>query len=267
MEADMSYETIAVDVAESIATITINRPKSLNALNAQVIAEMHAAVDEIAANEDIRALLITGAGDKAFVAGADFSELARLNPVSAKHFASRGHELMFKIEALPIAVIAVLNGFALGGGLELALSCDFIYAADNAKVGQPEINLGIIPGFGGTQRLSRIVGRNLAREMILTGMMLSAEEAEKKGIVNRVVPAAELMEAAGKTARTIARKGRVSVQATKQTIANGMDADLETGCKIEINAFALCLASEDAKEGTSAFLEKRKPEFKGKLTQ
>lgn len=263
----MPYKTIEVEISDPIATITVNRPKSLNALNAQVIEEMHAALDEIAENIDIRALIITGSGEKAFVAGADISELAKLNPVSAKHFASRGHQLMFKLEALPIPVIAAVNGFALGGGLEMALSCDFIYAAENASVGQPEINLGIIPGFGGTQRLARIVGKNLAREMIMTGMMLSAQEAEKKGIVNRVLPASELMEAARKTAETIAKKGRVSVHVAKQVIANGMDTDLKTACEIEINAFALCMSSPDAKEGTSAFLEKRKPDFKGKLTK
>ncbi|MFO7930826.1 MAG: enoyl-CoA hydratase/isomerase family protein [Thermodesulfobacteriota bacterium] len=261
----MPYETILLDTADGVATITVNRPKALNALNSQVIKELQAAVEEIEKNEDITAVIITGAGEKAFVAGADISELAELNPVSAKHFASRGHQVMLKLENLAIPVIAAVNGFALGGGLELALSCDFIYAADNAKVGQPEINLGIIPGFGGTQRLARLVGKNLAKEMIMTGMMLSAEEAEKKGIVNRVVPAAELMEAAGKTARTISEKGRLSVYSAKQAVNNGLDADLKTGCEIEINAFSLCMASPDAKEGTAAFLEKRKPEFKGNL--
>lgn len=261
----MPYETILFDVDESVATITVNREKSLNALNSQVVDEMLAAIEEIAANEEIRVLIITGAGEKAFVAGADISELSRLNPVSAKYFASRGHKLMSNLEELPIPVIAAVNGFALGGGLELALSCDFVYAAENAKVGQPEINLGIIPGFGGTQRLARIVGRNLAKEMILTGMMLSAGEAERKGIVNRVVPAAELMETVKKTAGTLVKKGRVSLYSAKQAINNGLDADLETGCEIEINAFALCLASPDAKEGTSAFLEKRHPDFKATL--
>jgi len=263
----MSYETIELEISHPIATITINRPKSLNALNAQVIEEMHSALDEIQGNEDVRALIITGAGDKAFVAGADISELARLNPVGAKHFATRGHQLMFKLEALPIPVIAAVNGFALGGGLEMALSCDFIYASENAKLGQPEINLGIIPGFGGTQRLARIVGKNLAREMIMTGMTLSAEEAEKKGIVNRIVPSPELLETARKTAGIIAKKGRVSVYAAKQVISTGMDTDLKTACEMEINAFALCMASPDAREGTSAFLEKRKPDFKGKLNE
>ncbi|MFP3980060.1 MAG: enoyl-CoA hydratase/isomerase family protein [Desulfobacterales bacterium] len=261
----MPYETILFEVADAIATITVNRPKSLNALNSQVVEEMLAAVDEISANDEIRAVIITGAGEKAFVAGADITELSRLNPVSAKYFASRGHKLMRALELLPIPVIAAVNGFALGGGLEMALSCDFIYAAENAKVGQPEINLGLIPGFGGTQRLTRQVGKNLAREMIYTGMMLSAEEAEKKGIVNRVVPAAELMETANKTARTMAQKGRISIYAAKQAIDKGMDADLDTACEIEINAFALCMASPDAKEGTAAFLEKRTPDFKGTL--
>ncbi|MFW6080585.1 MAG: enoyl-CoA hydratase/isomerase family protein [Desulfosalsimonas sp.] len=263
----MPYETILMDTTEGVATITVNRPKSLNALNSQVVEELLEAVGEIERNQEIRAVIITGAGEKAFVAGADISELAKLNPVSAKHFASRGHQLMLKLESLPVPVIAAVNGFALGGGLELAMSCDFIYAADNARVGQPEINLGIIPGFGGTQRLARLVGKNLAKEMVMTGMMLSADEAEKKGIVNRVVPAAELMETAEKTARTISQKGRLSVYAAKQAVNNGLDADLKTGCEIEINAFSLCMASPDAKEGTAAFLEKRKPEFKGSLRE
>lgn len=261
----MSYETIRYGTDQAVATITVNRPESLNALNSQVVDEMLAAVEEVENDDSIRVLIITGAGEKAFVAGADIGELSTLNPVNAKHFASRGHKLMMKIEALPIPVIAAVNGFALGGGLELALACDFVYAADNAKVGQPEINLGIIPGFGGTQRLARIVGRNLAKEMILTGMMLSAGEAERKGIVNRVVPASELMDAVRKTAQAMAEKGRFSLHAAKQAINTGLDADLETACEIEINAFSLCMASPDAKEGTTAFLEKRKPAFRGTL--
>ncbi|MCF8025734.1 MAG: enoyl-CoA hydratase/isomerase family protein [Desulfobacteraceae bacterium] len=263
----MAYETILFDTTDAIAKITVNRPKALNALNSQVVDELLAAVEEIEKNEDIRVLIITGAGEKVFVAGADITELAKLNPVSAKHFASQGHKLMLKLESLSIPVLAAVNGFALGGGLELALACDFIYASENVKVGQPEIDLGIIPGFGGTQRLARIVGKNMAKEMILTGMRLSAEEAEKKGIVNRVVPAAELMETAEKSARSIAKKGRVSVYAAKQAINNGLDTDLKNGCEIEINSFALCMASPDANEGTTAFLEKRQPEFKGSLKE
>lgn len=263
----MSYETLLVNVEGGIATITLNRPKFLNALNSRLLDELGIVLDEIAADEGIRVLILTGAGEKAFVAGADIAELSQLNPIQAKYFARKGHGAMEKIQAMPIPVIAAVNGFALGGGLELALACDFIYASENAKIGLPEINLGIIPGFGGTQRLSRQVGKNMAKEMIFTGKMISAAEAERKGIINRVLPQDKLMEEVKKIAGIIASKGKVSLNAAKQAINDGMDADLETGCGIEINSFALCMASPDAKEGTGAFLEKRTPEFKGSLKE
>lgn len=261
----MTYNHILLETTDKIATITINRPKSLNALNTEVLDELFLAVDAIASNEEIRVLVLTGSGEKAFVAGADISELAELNPLSAKHFVTNGHKTMAALQNLSIPVIAAVNGFALGGGLELALSCDFIYASENAKFGLPEITLGLIPGFGGTQRLSRIIGRNKAKEMIFTGKMISAEEAAQLGFVNLVVPGDQLMESAIKTASAIAAKGKVSLNLAKQTINQGLDVDLATGCKMEIDAFALCVASEDAREGTRAFLEKRKPEFKGNL--
>lgn len=258
----MSYETVLFEEQNGIATLTFNRPKSLNALNSQLITEVSAILDEIGENEDIRVLVLTGAGEKAFVAGADITEIATLNPVQARHFSKQGHRVMDKLQDLPIPTIAAVNGFALGGGLEIALSCDFIYASENAKFGLPEINLGIIPGFGGTQRLARIVGKNLAREMIFTGKMIDAAEAERKGIVNRVAGADQLMETVKKTAGAMAAKGKVSLAAAKRAVNDGMNVDLASGCEIEINAFALCLASEDAKEGTTAFLEKRSPYFK-----
>ena len=258
----MSYETVLFEEQNGIATLTFNRPKSLNALNSQLITEVSAILDEIGENEDIRVLVLTGAGEKAFVAGADITEIATLNPVQARHFSKQGHRVMDKLQDLPIPTIAAVNGFALGGGLEIALSCDFIYASENAKFGLPEINLGIIPGFGGTQRLARIVGKNLAREMIFTGKMIDAAEAERKGIVNRVAGADQLMETVEKTAGAMAAKGKVSLAAAKRAVNDGMNVDLASGCEIEINAFALCLASEDAKEGTTAFLEKRSPNFK-----
>jgi len=261
----MSYETILFEQQEGVATITMNRPKALNALNSQLLGELNETLDKIAGDENIRVLVLTGSGEKAFVAGADIGELSTLNPVQARYFAINGHMAMDKLQNLPIPVIAAVNGFALGGGLELALACDFIYASDNAKIGLPEINLGIIPGFGGTQRLSRIVGKNLAKEMIFTGKMISAEEAERKGIINRVLPADQLMAEVQKTAGIMAAKGRVSLNAAKKTVNDGVDVDLSNGCAMEINAFALCLASEDAKEGTTAFLEKRSPVFKGGL--
>jgi enoyl-CoA hydratase len=259
----MTYENIIFEIEKNIATITINRPKSLNALNTDVLKEMYNALEEVEAHPEIRVLILTGSGEKAFVAGADITELAELKTLEAKFFVANGHKTMSKLQEIPIPVIAAVNGFALGGGLELALSCDFIYASDNAKFGLPEITLGLIPGFGGTQRLARIIGKNQAKELIFTGKMLSAEEAGQMGFVNKVFSLEELMDQTLKTARAIASKGSVSLNMAKQTINQGLDVDLATGCKMEIDAFAICIASEDAKEGTHAFLEKRKPEFTG----
>lgn len=265
MEVHMAYENIIYQVEEGIATITFNRPKALNALNAALLDEFSNALDEIAADENIRVLVLTGSGDKSFVAGADITELATFNSLTAKNFAQKGHAIIAKLQQLPIAVIAAVNGFALGGGTEIAIACDFIYASDNAKFGQPEINLGLIPGFGGTQRLPRLIGANLAKELIFTGKMISAAEAETIGLANKVVPQDQLIEEVMKIAGEIASKGKASLRAAKQAINNGLNADLATGIHIEIDAFGLCYASSDSKEGTSAFLEKRKPEFKGSL--
>jgi len=211
-------------------------------------------------------LILTGTGDKSFVAGADISELATFNSLQAKLFSERGQTAIFKLQELSIPVIAAVNGFALGGGSEIALACDFIYASDNAKFGLPEITLGIIPGFGGTQRLPRLIGQNAAKELIFTGNMISAAEAKTLGLVNRVCSQEELMDQVRKTAQTIASRGRVSLRAAKQAVNRGMNVDIVTGCQIEVEAFSVCMASPDAKEGTSAFLEKRKAEFKGSFT-
>ncbi len=261
----MSYNTIIYEEQNGVATITINRPKSLNALNSEVLHELTPLLESIAQKEEIRVLIITGAGEKAFVAGADISELAELNALQGKYFVKTGHECMGKLQDLQIPVIAAVNGFALGGGLELALACDFIYASENAKFGLPEITLGLIPGFGGTQRLARIVGKNIAKEMIFTGKPISAEEARNLGIVNKILAHDDLMMETRKTAESISAKGRVSLNAAKEAVNRGVEVDLVTGCSIEIDAFGLCMASEDAREGTSAFLEKRKPDFKGNL--
>jgi enoyl-CoA hydratase len=261
----MAFENILFQVDQGIATITFNRPKALNALNQALLAELSTVLDEIAANEDLRVLVLTGAGEKAFVAGADIGELATFNALQAKNFSRAGHAVIAKLQGLPGAVIAAVNGFALGGGTEIALACDFIYAADTAKFGLPEINLGLMPGFGGTQRLPRLIGINRAKELIFTGKMISAAEAAQIGLVNKVVPAAALMEEVLKTARDIAAKGKVSLRAVKEAINHGLNVDLASGCNIEIDAFALALASPDAKEGTAAFLEKRKAVFKGSL--
>lgn len=261
----MDYETILYDLKEGVATITFNRPKSLNALNNRLLTELEDVLDHIQADESVRVLILTGAGEKAFVAGADISELAQLNALQAKRFSRKGQRVIGKLETLSIPVIGAVNGFALGGGTEMALACDFVYAADTAKFGLPEINLGLIPGFGGTQRLPLVVGPAMAREMIYTGKMITAQEAWEAGMVNRVFPVGDLMKAAAETARTIAQKGRVSLRAAKEAVNKGLNVDIETGCHIECDAFALTMASEDAKEGTMAFLEKRKPEFKGCL--
>ena len=263
----MAYESIIYQVEEGIATITFNRPKALNALNAALLGELSDALDQVAADEDIRVLVLTGAGDKAFVAGADISELATFNSLGAKHFAQKGRAAINKLQELPIVVIAAVNGFALGGGTEIAIACDFIYASENAKFGQPEINLGLIPGFGGTQRLPRLIGTNMAKELIYTGKMISAAEGSQVGLVNKVVAPESLLDEVMSVAKTIAAKGKVSLRAAKQAVNNGMNADLATGLSIEIDAFALSFASSDAKEGTSAFLEKRKANFTGKLAE
>lgn len=261
----MAYENIIYQIDEGVATITFNRPKALNALNAALLEEFSQALDVIAADETIRVLILTGAGDKAFVAGADISELTTFTTLTAKNFSQIGNAIFARLQALPIAVIAAVNGFALGGGTEIAIACDFIYASENAKFGQPEINLGVIPGFGGTQRLPRLIGANRAKEMIFTGKMISAAEAEKIGLANKVVPADQLMTEVMQTAREIASKGKVSLRAAKQAINHGLNADLATGIHIEVEAFGMCYGSADAKEGTAAFLEKRKANFTGSL--
>ena len=261
----MSFENIILEVQAPIATIFFNRPKALNALNNALFDELDTALDQIKENTDIKVLILTGAGDKAFVAGADIAELVKMNPLEGKTFSRKGQKVFSKIEALPIPVIAAVNGFALGGGSEAALACDFIYASEKALFGLPEITLGLIPGFGGTQRLSRLVGVNRAKEMIFTGKTIKAQEALEYGIVNKVCEHDKLMEEVLKIATLISSKGKVALRSAKEVIQSGLNTDLETGCRIENDVFGLNMTSVDAKEGTSAFLEKRKPEFKGKL--
>jgi enoyl-CoA hydratase len=262
----MDFENIIFEAKEGIAIITFNRPKALNALNSALLEELSRALDGVADDEEIRVLVLTGAGDKAFVAGADIKELAGLNALQAKRFAQKGQGVINKIAALPIPVIAAVNGYALGGGTEMALACDFIYAAENASMGLPETTLGLIPGFGGTQRLPRLIGSNQAKELIYTGKIIPAIEAQALGLVNQVYSPELLMEAVMKTARSMAAKGRVSLRAAKETVNSGLEIDLATGLKIEQDAFAFCMVSEDAEEGTRAFIEKRKPVFKGRLS-
>ena len=262
----MELNTINFNLEDDIATVTFNRPKALNALSSELLREFAQVLDNLATSDTVRALILTGAGDKAFVAGADITELATFDALQAKLFAKAGHDVLERLQTLPIPVIAAVNGYALGGGSEVALACDFIYASDNAMFGLPEITLGLIPGFGGTQRLSRLIGKNMAKELIFTGRMVPAAEAQQLGLVNKVFPQQSLMESTLETAREITAKGRVSLRAAKEAINGGTDVDLATGCKMEIDAFALCVASEDAKEGTAAFLEKRKAKFTGKLS-
>lgn len=261
----MAFENLLVTSENGVWSITFNRPKALNALNDALLNEFEQALVEIAADESVRVLVLTGSGDKAFVAGADITELAQLNPLQAKVFAQRGQSVISRLEKLAIPVIAAVNGYALGGGSEMALACDFIYASENAMFGLPEITLGVIPGFGGTQRLPRLVGVNRAKEMILTGKMIPAAEALAMGLVNRVCQPDELMAEVLKTAGVIAQKGKVALRAAKHAVNGGLNTDLSTGLDIEADAFALCMASEDAREGTSAFLEKRKATFKSGL--
>jgi len=263
----MSYQNLLFHVEDGIGSITFNRPKALNALNNALLAELSDLLDQVAENEEIRVLVLTGAGDKAFVAGADITELATFNPLQGKAFAKKGQETIQMLQELSIPVIAAVNGFALGGGTEMALAADFIYASESANFGLPEITLGIIPGFGGTQRLPRLIGTNRAKEMIFTGNMINARDALEMGIVNRVCPPESLMAETLDTARKTAARGKVSLRAAKEAVNSGLNADLATGLLVELDAFALCMASDDAKEGTSAFLEKRKAEFQGKLNE
>lgn len=263
----MDYQNIIYEERNKIGIITFNRPKALNALNQTLIRELSIVLDLVAQKEEISVLILTGAGNKAFVAGADIKELSSLSSMQAKLLSERGHKVLAKLEALPQTVIAAVNGFALGGGMEIALASDFIYAADTAQFGLPEINLGIIPGYGGTQRLSRLVGRNMAKELILTGQIVSADEAKKIGCVNRIYSSTSLLKDTIKTAEAIALKSKIALRAAKQSINSGSNTDLKSASEIEINHFALTVASKDAQEGMLAFIEKRKACFSGTLNE
>jgi enoyl-CoA hydratase len=262
----MAYENIIYEKEGNIAVIRFNRPKALNAVNMDVVKDVNGALDEMEADPSIRVLILTGAGDKAFVAGADISLMVNLTPLQSREFSIALHDMAFRLEGLPMPVIACVNGFALGGGTEISMACDFIYAAENAKFGQPEINLGIIPGAGGTQRLPRLVGKGMAKELCMTGAIISAQEAKEIGLVNKVFPADKLWEETLKTAKAMASKGQFSLMAAKRCIDRGYNLELRAGCALESDQFGLCMSSPDGKEGMSAFLEKRKPDFKGGLS-
>lgn len=262
----MAYQNIILEHAESgkIGVLTVNRPKALNALNAATLDELAHAIACVAEDADARVLLITGAGDKAFIAGADISAMQGMSALEAQAFSEKGQRVMQAIEALPIPVIALVNGYALGGGCELAMSCDWIIASERAVFGQPEVNLGIPPGFGGTQRLARLVGRPLALELVITGRQIKADEALRIGLTNEVVPAGELTEKGLAMARLIVTKAPVAVRVSKQAVQRGLDLDLANGCVLETSLFAFAFGTADRKEGMTAFLEKRAPNFKGK---
>jgi len=260
----MEYRNLIVEVSDRIATVTIHRPKSLNALNPETARELDVVFSEIAGRRDVGVVLLTGAGEKAFVAGADIAAMREFTPLEALEFSLFGQKVLEKIERLPQPVIGVINGFALGGGCELAMACDILVASDTAKFGQPEVNLGIIPGWGGTQRLPRLVGRNLAKELVLTGEMITAARAYEIGLVNRVVPQAGLMETAREIARKILAKGPAAVSAAKSSMNRGLDLDLQNASALEANAFAVAFSTEDRVEGMDAFLNKRKPEYRGR---
>ena len=262
----MDYNNILFNVEGNVAILKFNRPKALNAVNTDVFSEVNDAIDRIEEDSSIKVLILTGQGEKAFVAGADITYMIDLSPLQAREFSRNGQDLLFRLERLPIPVIACVNGFALGGGTEIAMACDFIYASENAKFGQPEINLGLIPGFGGTQRLSRLVGKAMAKELCMTGGIISAQEAKEIGLVNRVFPQDKLWEETMKTANIMAKKGKVMLKAIKGCIERGYDVDLRSGCYMESDAFGLIVTSPDRKEGMTAFLEKREPEFKGERT-
>jgi enoyl-CoA hydratase len=257
----MAYENLLYERKDRIGTITVNRPERLNALNVRTIQELAAVLSEAAEDQGVRVLIVTGAGEKAFVAGADIKELAQMTPVSGRETALRGQAVFHKLETMGKPSIAAINGFALGGGCELALACSIRLASRTAKLGQPEVKLGIIPGYGGTQRLARLCGKGVAHELCLTGEMISAEEAQRIGLVNHVYEPAELLPAATAMAKKIAANGRFAVGLAMEAIARGADMPQEEGMAFEAALFGTCCATAEMREGTRAFLEKRAARF------
>ncbi len=259
-----NLENLLVEYDGAVATITINRPKVLNALNTRTLDELGGAMVALASDDRVHVVILTGAGDKSFIAGADINELSVQTPIGGRDHAMRGQRVLDLIENLGKPVIAAINGYALGGGCELAMACTLRVAADTAKLGQPEINLGIIPGYAGTQRLSRLIGRGRALELLLTGDQISATEAFRLGLVNRVVPAAELMGTVRALAASLAFKAPVAVRYIIDAVNKGLQMPFAEAQAFEATLFGLVSTTEDMREGTNAFLEKRKAEFKGK---
>lgn len=260
----MNHDNLQIEMHGRVALLTVTRPEKLNALDSQTIGELRETFETLADDDSVRAVVLTGAGEKAFVAGADITEIRDQTPLGAINFSERGQQLMRQIETMTKPVIAAINGYCLGGGLELALACHFRYASGNARLGLPEIKLGIMPGFGGTQRLCRLAGRSRALEMILTGEPVDASTAAHYGIVQGVFSAEELSEHTLNVAKRLAAAAPHAVGAILETVDNGLDMPLKQGLGFETARFALCCATEDMREGTAAFLEKRKPEFRGR---
>ncbi len=257
-------DNVRTENKDGVLIITIDRPKVLNALNAQTVAEIGEAFEAARDDDAVKCIILTGAGEKAFVAGADINELAQMNPISGKLVAEKGQRVFRNIERFPKPVIAAVNGFALGGGCELALACHIRIASEKAQLGLPEVSLGIIPGYGGTQRMARLLGKGKALELILTGDRIKADEAERIGLVNKVVPAEELMNAAETMARTIATRGPLAVRAAIEAVMSGSEMPLDEGQTLEATLFGLLASTEDMKEGMGAFLERRTADFTGK---
>jgi len=260
----MSFECITLVRKERLARVTINRPDKLNALNIKTVEELIEAFTDLGNDDSVGVVILDGAGGKSFAAGADIGELARLDMIEGKAFAARGHRLCNLIENLGKPVIAAVGGFALGGGCEIAMACTLRVASDKARLGQPEINLGTMPGYGGTQRLARLVPRGVAMEMVLTGRILKADEALQIGLVNRVVPHEQLEEAVMEMAGTLLSKPPFALKANMEAVLHGTDLSLEDGFRMEANLFAMTCGTEDMEEGTKAFLEKRDASFKGR---
>jgi enoyl-CoA hydratase len=260
----MAFDNLLLARDGAIATITINRPAVLNALNTQTMDELRRAILDLKQDADVRVVILTGAGEKAFVAGADINELAVQTPVTGREHALAGQHVFDLIENMGKPVIAAINGFALGGGCELAMACTLRLAADTARLGQPEIVLGLLPGYAGTQRLPRLVGTGKAMEMMLTGAPINAEEAQRIGLVNRVVPAAELMAAAAQLAGQLAKNAPIAMRYIINAVHKGNDMPFADACQYEATLFGLVASTDDMREGTKAFLEKRKADFKGR---
>ena len=260
----MEFNNVLLEKKDKIATLTINRPKALNALNKETLEEIKAAVENVRDDESVDVLIITGSGDKAFVAGADISYMQDMNALQARKFAFLGQEVFRLIESIEKPVIAAINGFTLGGGCELAMSCDFRICSHKSKFGQPEVGLGVTPGFGGTQRLPRLVGEGMAKQLLYTGDVIDSTEALRIGLVNAVVTPEELWESVQTIANKIVARGQVAVRLCKAAVNNGMQTDIDSAMSIEADIFGLCFATEDQKEGMKAFVEKRKADFTGK---